>query len=419
MARISSFRSETAASLVRGAVKNGAGTASGGQTAKAGSQTAKASGESVFADLISSTLDHMPTGQALQEDPRSQAPEEGKKSVSEATPAKDHVGIKKHVDINQHKDGAKNGQASVPEMPVLPSSNVLPELSASRVSVSRAAHRAESLTVVSSGGRSSRYQDSAPVLPDLAGTVPAELKATAEGTGNRQLDSGSVKGQSSSSFAETPLTELAPMPWSGASSGGANLLAQSSELDLSGHKAPLTNNDVQVLSSSAEAKPVEKAVAGRIKEAAGSIAKDPSVPVPGQSVAGSTVASWQIGEMGTSSAEASQLAQVPVSQLPAIVRHMAQAGPRRMELMLDPPQLGRIDVQVETSAQGIKVSIQVADNQTLALIHRHLAELGESISFDMGKQGGREREQPGQAKKGNMQEMIFKPLVDEEGGVVL
>ena len=97
---------------------------------------------------------------------------------------------------------------------------------------------------------------------------------------------------------------------------------------------------------------------------------------------------------------------VPLAGLPVAIASRAQAGSSQFDIRLDPPELGRIEVQLSVDSNGQVVSHITADRQdTLNLLQQNSASLTQalrdaglsadssSLSFNL-RGGGSQFQQP-------------------------
>ncbi|RAI27863.1 flagellar hook-length control protein FliK, partial [Rhodoplanes serenus] len=71
---------------------------------------------------------------------------------------------------------------------------------------------------------------------------------------------------------------------------------------------------------------------------------------------------------------------VPLSGVPVEIAAQARAGKQRFEIRLDPPELGRIHVQLDVDPSGNVVSHLTADRQdTLDLLRRDAGQLQRAL----------------------------------------
>jgi len=92
-------------------------------------------------------------------------------------------------------------------------------------------------------------------------------------------------------------------------------------------------------------------------------------------------------------------AAVPLSEVAVTIATQAQSGNRRFEIRLDPPQLGRIDVQLNVDSSGNVSSRLIAERpETLDLLRREAPQLeralqdaglntGDGMQFSLADQG--------------------------------
>lgn len=62
-----------------------------------------------------------------------------------------------------------------------------------------------------------------------------------------------------------------------------------------------------------------------------------------------------------------------------VVRFIRANGEQRANLIIDPPALGRIGVELTSSSTGLEASIKVSSEQVRQLIHDHLTQLKLSL----------------------------------------
>lgn len=119
--------------------------------------------------------------------------------------------------------------------------------------------------------------------------------------------------------------------------------------------------------------------------AAGSTTRGASEAMGNPSVAGATLglqtAAASATTGATSAAPASgAAAPVPVALLGVEIASHAQAGRRRFDIRLDPPELGQIDVRLDVDRDGTVVSRLIAERaETLDLLRREALQLERAL----------------------------------------
>jgi flagellar hook-length control protein FliK len=108
------------------------------------------------------------------------------------------------------------------------------------------------------------------------------------------------------------------------------------------------------------------------------------------------------------------MAAIPLAAVPVEIAAQAKAGTNRFEIRLDPPELGRIDVQLNVDKQGNVTSHLVVDrSSTLDLLRRDAPQLqralqdaglktgSDAMQFSLRDQGANAQSQQQNFQNGN------------------
>jgi len=99
------------------------------------------------------------------------------------------------------------------------------------------------------------------------------------------------------------------------------------------------------------------------------------LPALGLTAAGTATSQAMTATSGTAAAAA-----VPVSGLPIAIAARAQAGSNQFDIRLDPPELGRIDVQLNVDSNGQVTSHVTVDRpETLTLLQSQQPQLEQAL----------------------------------------
>ena len=160
-----------------------------------------------------------------------------------------------------------------------------------------------------------------------------------------------------------------------------------------------------------------KAVTGNTAAGIDTAAVMTSSPIgAAQAAAPGTVLTSSVAPTAASLATDPAIQQQALNQI-ASVLEASQAGPRRMELRLDPPELGRVSIDFRFDGDNRITAILTADQpetasmmrRSLDILMRDLSAAGFSdVSLSMGNSGGQEKSagfdqrQPGQATRAGL-----------------